>query len=128
VECGFPLFVPFNWSFAMTLIREIGSVLFKTVLVTLAVALGFSLGDWLDLPFWLQGVAIIPAGYLFFRLNGEAPPPVRKWLPSLLGLTLLLFLFSFVYPHVPEGWQMAAIFCFLMLAPNRLNFFQPRTS
>ncbi len=111
----------------MTLLRGICAIILKAILVTITVAFGFTLCGLLGLPSWLQMLGIIPAGYLMYRLSGETPPPIRQWLPFLLGLTLLLFLFSIILPRIPESWRVVAYFCFGILAPYLLRLFSLRT-
>jgi hypothetical protein len=111
----------------MTLLREICFIILKTLLVTIVVVLGFTFFGLLGLPSWLQVLGFIPAGYLFFRLSGETPPPIRQWLPFFLGLTLLFFLFGVIFPRIPELWRTVAFLFFVMLAPHWLRLFSPRT-
>jgi len=53
----------------MRIIRETAVLVGKSVLVTLAVALGFALGSALEIPSPLQPLCFIPAAFLFFRLS-----------------------------------------------------------
>lgn len=103
------------------IIHEIGSLIGKTILVTAVVVLGFGLCGLLGLPSWAQGFGLVPAGYVFCRLAGEGIPPVRRWLPFLLSLTLLTFVFSSFFPHVPESYRTVAFLAFVMIAPSLLR-------
>jgi hypothetical protein len=98
------------------IIHEISVLFGKTFLVTLVVALGFGLCSWLGLPSWAQGFGLIPAGYVFCRLAGERIPPVRRWLPFLLGISLLIYVFATFLPHVAEAYRTAALVVFVALA------------
>ncbi len=73
----------------MKLLRAAGLMLGKTLVVTVAVVLGFTLGRAFGLPIWLQVMFLAPAGYLFYRLDGDTPPPWWKIL-GFLGLTALV--------------------------------------
>ena len=98
------------------IIREISLLFGKTFLVTLVVALGIGLCSWLGLPGWTQGFGLIPAGYVFCWLAGERIPPVRRWLPFLLGLTGLIYVFGTFLPHVADAYRTAALVVFVALA------------
>lgn len=55
------------------IMKEVAVILFKTLLCTLAVALGFSVAGWLGIPTWALPVALFPAMYLiqrFFEIEG----------------------------------------------------------
>lgn len=101
-----------------SMLIEISSILGKTILVTLAVPLGFLVGGLLGLPSWAQAFGFLPAAWLFCRLSGETVPPVRRWLPFLLGLTFLTFIFHSVFPHIPEFHRDIAFVLFVMFAPS----------
>jgi len=100
---------------------EVMVILGKTVLVTLAVPIGFILGGVLRLPDWAQAFGFLPAAYLFCRLSGEPVPPMRRWLPFLLGLGFLTFVFRSVYHHVPESYRTAAFVIFVLVIPSLLK-------
>ena len=104
-----------------TLIYEAGALIGKTVVVTLVVALGFMLCGWLGLPRWALGLGLIPAGYVFCWLAGEPFPSLGRWLPILLGVTLLTYAFSTLFPAVPEFGRTAVFLGFVMLATNTSN-------
>jgi len=101
-----------------TLIYEAGVLIGKTVVVTVVVALGFMLCGWLGLPGWALGLGLIPAGYVFCWLAGERFPSLGRWLPFLLGLTLLTYAFSTFFPAVPEFARTAVFLGVVMLAAN----------
>jgi hypothetical protein len=71
----------------MNTIRQVIILLRNTLLVTLAVAGGFTLGGAIGVSNWLQIVCLIPAGYLFIRLSGEPIPPMSRWVPYAVGIT-----------------------------------------
>jgi hypothetical protein len=103
------------------IIPEIASLVGKTFLVTAVVVIGFGMCALLGLPSWAQGFGLIPAGCVFCWLAGEAVPPVRRWLPFLLGLIVLTFMFSFCFSHVPEFYGTVAFMVFFMAAPGFLR-------
>lgn len=104
-----------------TLIYEAGALIGKTIVVTVVVALGFMLCGWLGMPGWALGFGLIPAGYVFCWLAGERFPSPRQWLPFLLGLTLLTYVFSTFFPAVPEFGRTAVFLGFVMLAVKASN-------
>ena len=101
----------------MNILRETSLILRNTVLVTLAVVLGFAIGGALGVPAWLQGFCLVPAGYLFFRLSGGARPAWWKVFGFLTVLSGIAFVFTVVLPHVPQRYQMIFFVVFVMLAP-----------
>jgi hypothetical protein len=103
------------------LIYEAGALIGKTVVVTVVVALGFMLCGWLGLPRWALGLGLIPAGYVFCWLAGEPFPSLGRWLPILLGVTLLTYVFSTFFPAVPEFGRTAVFLGFVMLAAKTSN-------
>ncbi len=51
-------------------IRELSLIFRNAALVTLAVVLGFVVGDALEFPVWAQGLFLLPAVLLAYRLSG----------------------------------------------------------
>ena len=101
----------------MHILRETSLILRNTVLVTLAVVLGFTIGGARGIPAWLQGFCLVPAGYLFFRLSGGARPAWWKVFGFLTVLSGITFVFSVVYPHIPLRYQTCGFVLFVMFAP-----------
>jgi hypothetical protein len=112
----------------MKRLRVIGLLLGKTLLVTAAVALGFAVGEALGFPDWLQGVFLAPAGYLFYRLSGETPPP--WW--QIVGLLLLVSVMTSgntqpansPFQAILAGILIYLIWCFI---PSQRNQKDPQT-
>ncbi|MFT3992342.1 MAG: hypothetical protein QM680_13135, partial [Luteolibacter sp.] len=110
----------------MNAIRPIIILLRNTVLVTLAVVVGFLVGSAIGLPNWLQVVCILPAGYLFLRLSGDPIPSSKHWIPHALAITILVAIMSLVtglvrtrFPALYESsWTFIMIF-FIMSMPMR---------
>lgn len=109
----------------MKMIKVIGLILGQTFLVTFVLTLTFSLFGLLGLPVWAQGFAIIPAGWVFARLSGERVPPVRHWLPFLLGLTLLMFVFDRWLPQVPVLYKGGVLMAYWMAASKLFKLIPP---
>ncbi len=101
----------------MTLLRETTLLLRNTVLVTVAVILGFTLGSALGVPAWLQGFCILPAALLFRRLSGGGPFAWGKVLGFLIVLSGITFVFTVAFPHIPPGYQSSGIVVCVMFAP-----------
>jgi hypothetical protein len=101
----------------MNILRETSLILLNAVLVTLAVVLGFTIGGALGIPAWLQGFCLVPAGYLYFRLSGGAPPAWWKMLGFLTVLSGMTFIFTVVFTHVPQHYQTVVFVLFIMFAP-----------
>ena len=101
----------------MRILRETALILRNTVLVTLAVILGFAIGSALGVPGWLQGFCLLPAGFLFFRLSGDERPAWWKVVGFLTVLSGITFIFSFVFPHVPQRYQTVVVMLFVVFAP-----------
>jgi hypothetical protein len=101
----------------MNILRETSLILRNSVLVTLAVVLGFAIGSALGIPTWLQGFCLVPAGCLYYRLSGSARPAWWKEFGSLTLLSGFLFVFTVIFPHVPQRYQMIFSLLFIMLAP-----------
>lgn len=101
----------------MKLLQEIGLLFRNTLLVTVAVILGFVIGSALGVPVWLQGFCLLPAALLFHRLSSDAPfawGPVLGFVVILSGIT---FIFSVAFPHVPQGFRSLAFFGVVALVP-----------
>ena len=75
-------------------IRPVMILFRNTLLVTIAVVVGFTLGSVIGVPNWLQILCIIPAGYLFIRLSGDPIPSMRCWVPYAVAITVLLSVLS----------------------------------
>lgn len=101
----------------MTIVRETLLILRNTVVVTLAVALGFTIGGAVGLPAWLQGFCLLPAGYLFYRLSGDAHPAWWKVIGFLTVLSAITFVFTIALAYVPERYQIIFLVLFVMFAP-----------
>ena len=101
----------------MNILRETLLILLNTVLVTLAVVLGFTIGGALGVPTWLQGFCLVPAGYLFFRLSGGARPAWWKVFGFLTVLSGIVCVFSVVFPHVPQRYQTLVFVLVVMFSP-----------
>lgn len=101
----------------MSILRETSLILRNTVLVTAAVILGFTLGSALGVPAWLQGFCLLPAALLFHRLSGGGAFAWGKVLGFLIVLSGLTFVFTVAFPHIPPGYQSAAIVLCVMFAP-----------
>jgi hypothetical protein len=107
----------------MNAIRQIIVLLRNTLLVTLAVALGFTLGSAIGIPSWLQIICLIPAGYLFIRLSGDPIPPMRRWVPYAVAITGVVSMMSLatalVRTHFPSlygsSWLTVLIFSVVFL-------------
>ena len=107
----------------MNAIRQIFILLRNTLLVTLAVAVGFTLGGAIGIPNWLQIVCLIPAGYLFIRLSGDPIPPMRRWVPyavAITGVVSVMFLVNgLVRTHFPvlhgSSWPTILIYSVVLL-------------
>jgi hypothetical protein len=103
----------------MKLTQEILLLLRNTLIVTLAVVLGFTIGSILRIPAALQVICLIPAGWLFYRLSGEKAPRPAEWIPSLAALALMLQGALLLVPLVPSEYQVAAVILLILLAPMR---------
>ena len=96
----------------------------NAALVTGAVILGSLLGNALGIPIWLQAFCLLPAGYLFMCLFEEEKPPVSKWLPFGLSLSVLIGLIVGItslirsrYPDLPEIYSTLLFFFLVAIAP-----------
>ena len=118
----------------MNAVHQIIILLRNTVLVTLAVAGGFMLGGALGIPNWLQIVCLIPAGYLFIRLSGEPIPPLRRWVPYAVAITVVVSVVSLanglVRTHFPSiyesSWPPVIVFTAAFLPMRALAAFVER--
>jgi hypothetical protein len=93
----------------MKIIRETAVIVGKSILVTLAVALGFSLGSNLGLPSLLQPLCLIPAAYLFYRLSEGTYPAWWKPISFLAFMSGILFLLEVSFPTLPPGIRGAVV-------------------
>lgn len=108
--------------------HEIIVLLRNTLLVTLTVALGFTLCSAIGIPRWLQIICLIPAGYLFIRLSGQPVPPLRRWGSYALALSAVLSLFAFasgiIRAHFSSfhesSWPAIMIFSIIFLPTSWL--------
>ena len=73
----------------MKALSDIFMTLLVSAVVTAAVVLGFTGGNALGVPVWLQGIFLLPAALLFFWLSGTSRPPILK----LVGFFGLLSVF-----------------------------------
>ncbi|NLT70667.1 MAG: hypothetical protein GXX91_08220 [Verrucomicrobiaceae bacterium] len=111
----------------MNAIRLIIVLLRNTVLVTLVVALGFALGEAIGLPTWLQIICLIPAGYLFLRLSGDPIPPMKRWVPHAIAITVVvgawstaIFLVRAGFPSFLESsWWPFILILAVLFSPTR---------
>lgn len=101
----------------MTLLRETTLILRNTLLVTVAVILGFTLGSALGVPVWLQGFCLLPAALLFNRLSDGGAFAWGKVLGFLIVLSGIAFVFTVAFPHLPPGYRSWGIVVVVMLAP-----------
>lgn len=101
----------------MKLLREITLLLRNTLLVTVAVILGFTLGSAAGVPIWLQGFCLLPAALLFNRLSGGGPFAWGKVLGFLIVLSSITFVFTVAFPHLPPSYQSWAVVVLVMFAP-----------
>jgi len=107
----------------MNAIRQVILLLRNTLLVTLAVVGGFTLGGAIGIPIWLQIICLIPAGYLFIRLSGDSIPPMRRWVPDAVAITGVVSVMSLanalVRTHFPSlsesSWPTILIFSVVFL-------------
>lgn len=103
--------------------HEIIVLLRNTLLVTLTVALGFTLGSAIGIPSGLQIICLIPAGYLFIRLSGQPVPPLRRWGSYAVAITgivsLMAFVSSLIQAHFASlhesSWPAIMIFSILFM-------------
>lgn len=98
----------------MTLLREITLLLRNTLLVTVAVILGFTLGSALGVPVWLLGFCLLPAALLFNRLSDGGPFAWGK----ALGFLMVLSGFLWAMPHVPPSYRFPGVVLFLIFSPS----------
>jgi hypothetical protein len=107
----------------MNAIRQIFLLLRNTLLVMLAVAVGFTIGSAIGIPSWLQMVCLIPAAYLFIRLSGDPVPPIRRWVPYAVAITSFVMVMSvtigLIRTHFPSllgsSWPSLLIFSAIFL-------------
>jgi hypothetical protein len=88
----------------MNSIRTISVTVRNAVLVTLAVIIGFCVGDALGLPVWLQAVCLIPAIILFYRLAENRRPSTWKLFGLIALLTIYVFIFHLGSKFIPERY------------------------
>ncbi len=108
---------PSNLRKKMNPIRGTSVVIRNAALVTLAVILGFCLGDALGLPVWLQGVFLIPAMLLFYALSGERRPALWKIFGFMGFLSIFVLLVSFGFRYVPEQYLWVYYIFIALIAP-----------
>lgn len=101
----------------MKLLRETTLLLRNTLLVTVAVILGFTLGSALGVPVWLQGFCLLPAALLFNRLSGGDAFAWGKMLGFLIVLSSITLVFTVALPHLPPSYRALAVVVFVMFAP-----------
>ena len=102
----------------MNAIHQVIILVRNTLLVTLAVAGGFTLGSAIGIPSWLQVVCLIPAGYLFVRLSGDPTPPMKRWASIAIATTAVMLAITLAYElienHFPSldksFWPFSLIF------------------
>lgn len=104
-----------------TMLAEAGSMLGKTLLVTLTIPLAYMLGGFLGLPDWMQILAFLPAAWLFCKLSEQTIPPVSVWLPFVAGLMLLSFLLDTFFPQMPTAYRVLFFVALLQLLPGLLK-------
>ena len=102
---------------AMKLLREITLLLRNTLLVTVAVILGFTLGSAVGVPIWLQGFCLLPAALLFNRLSDGGPFAWWRVLGFLIVLSGITFVFTVAFPHLPPSYQSWGVVVLVMFAP-----------
>jgi hypothetical protein len=118
----------------MSALRQVIILLRDTLLVTLAVAGGFMLGGAIGIPGWLQIVCLIPAGYLYIRLSGDPIPPMRRWVPYAVAITVFVSVMSLAnglvrayFPSLYESsWPTILIFGVAFLPMRSLASFIER--
>jgi hypothetical protein len=91
----------------MNSLREVSLIFLKTAIITIAVVLGFVIGDALGVPVWLQGFFLLPAGLLFFRLTGERFPSFLRLIGFLVLLSAFVLLVHLSSRFVPERYLCA---------------------
>lgn len=109
-------------------VRDISLTIFKAAIVTVAVVLGFWAGSALGIPAWLQGVCLVPAMLLFYRLSGEHGPSLWKLIGFAAFISLLAFLASLGSKYVPEPgfWYWYLLIFFIAPIGPILNWFERR--
>ena len=112
----------------MNPIREISMTMMKAAIITVAVVLGFCAGSALGLPVWLQGVFIIPAMLLFYRLSDQRRPPIWKMIGFVGLLSIFVLLVSLGSKYVPDQDFWYYYMLILLIAPFGpiLNWFERR--
>lgn len=101
----------------MKLLREISLLLGNTLLVTVAVILGFTLGSAVGVPIYLQGFCLLPAALLFNRLSDGGPFAWWRVLGFLIVLSSITFVLTVAFPHLPPSYQSWAVVVLVMFAP-----------
>ena len=104
----------------MTILRETALLLRNTLLVTVAVILGFTLGSALGVPIYLQGFCLLPAALLFNRLSDGGPFAWWKVLGFLIVLSSITFVFTAAFPHLSPTQQSVAVVVLVMFSPVSL--------
>lgn len=101
----------------MSLLPPAIRVLRNTLLVALAVVLGFLAGDAMGMPVWAQGFCLLPAAVLFFHLAGRARPAWWRMLAFFTVMSIFTGVFTYVLPLIPQRYQTLAFVFLIMLSP-----------
>lgn len=102
----------------MVIVREITKLLKNTLLVLIAVILGFLVTSAMGLPVWLQGFGLLPAAVLFYYLSGDPVPAWWRMIAFFAGLSVYVYLFTLVMPLVPEMFHPLFYMLLLILMPT----------
>ncbi|MCX6850858.1 MAG: hypothetical protein NTY98_18245 [Verrucomicrobia bacterium] len=101
----------------MKILRETALIMRNTLLVTVAVILGFTLGSAVGVPIYLQGFCLLPAALLFNRLSDGGPFAWWKVLGFLMVLSCITFVFTVAFPHLPPSYRSWGMVVLVMFAP-----------
>jgi len=93
----------------MKLGREIFLIIRNAAIVTMAVALGFGIGDLLGIPVWAQGLFLIPAALLIYDLSRESRPPFWRLIGFFFFLSVNTLIVSMGLNFVSERFTLAYI-------------------
>ncbi len=114
----------------MNPIRDILGTIMKAAIITVAVVIGFGVGDALGLPVWLQGFFLIPAMLLFYRLSGDRCP--ARWkifgFAALISIFVLLVTFAAKYFPEQDFWYYYVIILIVTPFNSILSWFERRLS
>ena len=102
----------------MNAVREISLTVWKAAIVTVAVILGFLVGGALGIPVWLQGVFLLPAALLFYRLSGETRPPIWDLVGEFVLISVFVLVVQLGSELVPEHYFWIVVAVMIMLFPH----------